>query len=703
MFGPFAVLFVNLVLRRLADPITPGICSASTQAELLGSQIGVTVRVSRDIAGQPTLVVPNGAKPRQLLEGLAYALHATIMREGSGLRIMRTKHDRDALELIDQRLVAEGVRSSLNEWKADLKGMNPVAGIANRVSNAIHADAGVISTAPSVPGVARQRGMDPGLLSPAGRLLQSLIDHIGVDNIASVPPMGIRVYSNVPTSMEQGVSDVDGLLSQFAREQSLFAKDFSPRLSNFEKKIASFSLLLPDPTESLQGLKFLLTVRRYRSDLASVRSDLGITLSVSNAKGHTVAFARFTTGPRDNGSPVPRSALAKRQSPTSLIDLNPEQVSYESCLSYPAVPIPDKSPLWNILRQPEINDPANILLLSALDAGLHSDAKPAIAVITDDMILATHYAVQDKYLNVAAFNSIMLDSCESLTHGGVSIIRPVNPAASDLLFCDRLILGSEIRRFLKIKEIDIRGWSNLAFQLGDSLGYFAQQMTDVVRNGATLPTFLSKGTCADEVFAILGSMSADQWDALENGGSTRLQGEAFRQKLWTYLLRYGMDSGPQSYREVQRDACEVFPNGIPAEIEMTVRLTPVLMLRAATDPGKPSSTAIELRTWVKLVHRILDTHGADPAKDEGLQTRRRLLGYGTAALDKLLEEGFLIPMIQSTIQAVVELPNGEKIDWDLPCFRREVAGKSKFADLPKEYRDAVYDEWMKLEPKNPNF
>jgi hypothetical protein len=149
--------------------------------------------------------------------------------------------------------------------------------------------------------------------------------------------------------------------------------------------------------------------------------------------------------------------------------------------------------------------------------------------------------------------------------------------------------------------------------------------------------------------------------------------------------------------DVSQYPTEVFPRGVPPDTEMTV--TPVfqLTLRPEIAPERGRAMTMDMEGFAKMIHHVFDRPGANDASSP----QRLTYGFGAKALDNLTSHGAFTPGSTSAIEAVAVFPNGEKIDWFLPYSHQDADQACSFADLPKEYREALYKEWQKLEPKDP--
>ncbi len=266
MYGELFLGSWMIFAGSMADGTFP-ISSAATQAHAIGSELGINVEAQRNLRQQPVLIARRGAKPMDLLQGIAFALHATITREGPVYRITRSKTDEDKLKTLDRKLMSTAINSRIAQWDAELKRASAFGSQASQVAHYIQTDAAAITEASVNPTEPMHRGIDPDLLSPAGRLLRKLVDRIGSAALSEVEAGEMRVYSEKPTPCEIGIPNAEEAVGDFAKDQVVFALDPKLHVSEADRRNSLDEFVLPRSGVGVESPRCVLTADRRQNIL----------------------------------------------------------------------------------------------------------------------------------------------------------------------------------------------------------------------------------------------------------------------------------------------------------------------------------------------------------------------------------------------------------------------------------------------------
>ncbi len=656
------------------------IVSADQAARTLGVEAHVNVEVSREMRQLPVLLDGRGAKPTELLRGLASALHASLVQDGNIVRITRTRTDQTALRGIDRKCFIESIQQRIISWDKELDRVPKSGSRGALIANQVHLNAVAISSHSSFPGVGIPRGIDPALLAPAGQLLRGLVARLPISEMSEIGPGEGKTFSNEPTPVENKLPNTDDLLRQFAADQASFAKDPALTVSQQDRRASTDEYLLPKSSVSLEGLKYLLVVVR---DPGGSR----FSLAIYNATGSFVSGAWVGTLARDNALPYQKARLIANQRKEATIDLQPEQVEFERATSVPQVQVPPNSSLWSHLLHPETYDPANYLVPTALKSWIESDQKPVIAVISDDVVMAAHYSVVGQTLNTAAFEALTSNSIEHLDESGIRIFRPRNPLWAEKYTCNRTRSGSALRRFVREGQVDLRGYSMLCYEQSDAMSYVPRQFLGAVRFSAVLPT--CEMNMDSGFFEMLGSVTNERWEALENGQTIELNDDEFRARLWRVLQRIPYKPDDQDrLPEIAQRVTVSLPNGVPTSAKLSLKSRTDLAVRMLGKDSQNGQGDLDMASYLKILHTPLGSQLHIPSQLRMNQDR---------SLSERANHAFVAPATRTTTGLTFDIAPHFGFSFDLKSPCRILGPMGPFEKLPAAHLKAAQDEWNRLE------
>lgn len=676
-----SLIFGFLCSSYWSDTRSPKVRPCIEQVEQISKALGIVVEVEPSLQRKPVIVVPNDAQPLILLKGLAFALHATVAQYGTGLRLGRTKSDLNSLKAIDQRLMTEAIQGRLLLWDREIKEAMPLGSPAAQVAFYIHRDSLALSSRSTNPTNPITRGVPPEILSPAGKLLRRIVDRVGVENLSTIMTGEVRAYSSAASPMESQVMGADEMLEAFKSDQDKYASDPNLQVSEEDKRISHEGFVLPAPVSDLDGLKFVLTANRFLNTL-------NLTLDVFNRKGERVARSFVSTRQsRDNTVPSQRAIQSAKAFPASTISLSTEQVEFEKALIPPFTAPSEGSTLFQKILHPDSFDPAEFLIPTALDPWVKTAKSPVIAVISDDLVLAAHYSVQGQELNTSAFEALLQDSSEKVELDGIRILRPKDPLASEPYDCNRENLGRSLRSFVKAHEISLKSWSNLAFEQDSAMPFIPRQYLTMLRF-FDLPTFRNPNTF-DEIFQTLGCLSEATWSEIQNGAFVDMTNEDLRSRLWRCITHCDLGlSRARNLTSIFEIPQEMFPDGLPTNARLQVRLHNELALRPGDDHKHLGSADMSIKAWTDSVFvQVRSLFGKSP----------KIIALETGVLENQVRNYILIPCTRKVIEVRFEFAPQVDLTCEFYEPGTEVAKPGLFTSLPNEYRNAVYAEWTALE------
>ncbi len=362
-------------------------------------------------------------------------------------------------------------------------------------------------------------------------------------------------------------------------------------------------------------------------------------------------------------------------------------MTFEQAIRGAADFVPSTDPIWARITHPETYDPANYLVPTALGPLLESDNRPVVAVIPDDLIMAAHYSVRGNSLNTSAFEVLVENSCQWVEQDGMRILRPTNPHCSDRYDCDRASLGTALRRFLSQGNIDLKGWSRLAYEQELAFPMLPRQFVKTLE-AQTISEFVDM-SAADEFFQVLGAVPDDKWDALELGTDIAVTSEEVRSKLWGCMLQNRMDLGNgKALSEIDLHPTELFPNGIPMGARVVAHSSLERAFRSPGDTRQVGTWDIDLLAWTKARFESMKS-GANHSRQSTIQSG--------VTLDEWVRQQTMTPCMRLTFTTRFDLSAGLGISGVFRGKSNVIGPASHFADLPEDFRKAAYEEWTRLE------
>ncbi len=424
--------------------LAPTVETADAAAKRLAAALGQKVQLESALRKQPVLIDAEGLGEAQILKALAFALHASLLRDEKGLRIERTAADRKAVHAAHVAANRTRLAKGLATWdrilkRADAMGDPAVqvrrarAGIAEVLRRSQEAlDAHGTYTAPSDL-------MGEYMVTPAGRLLRGLLDRVGLDRLAETGATEVRYLANRPNAAESPLPACDDLLAAYARLQATYSATMGLPSAGPPAK----AILRLDP--------YGASVDLY--DARGKRTDTGFV----NYEMRPVVAPAFEPDP----GAVPNPQWIALDEPSRRMAALFDRAS--GTLSVKTLP--------EAYLHPEREDPLNFAVRAATLA-LPREKKPLVAALSDGLLRHATVSVKGDRLNVSGFerrafapSDGVLETFERAPQAGATVVRPLDPESSEPGLVDREALGREIRRIVADRSINFRNWCALHLAL----------------------------------------------------------------------------------------------------------------------------------------------------------------------------------------------------------------------------------------------
>lgn len=664
------LILLSAFSTQLADE--PPIVSVEWAVQRISQKLGTRVNVQRELKTLPVLFVPADEKPERLLRGLAEALRATVSTDGGNLVLARTPDDRERILAIDLNDMRDRLRSRMQQWDREATGAEAYGNSAKQVAAFLKRDAEAMRTHVTNPSLPMTRSTDPELLTPAGRMLKRFVQAVGIDQLATIKPGEVRVFSSKPTAVEAPLPGAEASIQAFVKEEQIFAADPALLIGPEDRQYSMEEFVLPTADEDLSDLTGTVTLSR------SMRT-INLSLEIFDRKGKRIARSFIWTYPdRDNTIPSQRANVLVKKERDKVVPLTSDGQAFLKALHGDPATIADPKTFWERMSHPDAFDPANFLV----PTGLRRTSKGAmIAVIPDDITLAAQYSCTGEKLNTVAFDSLVDESNEWLDFEGVRLLRPRNPLSSERYIADRESLTRAFVTWRRTGQVDLRSWSVLVKEQGLAFPGVPREWNGILRR-IRFPYF-SDTHAYEELYAILGAIPDPQWPVRNGETSVNVSTGELGDRLWTFLLRCRTGIAKAANLPVIAEhPTFILPNGIPKGTRLSMRSETQWVSRS---PSDSIGTGLSDLSIPNLLASIRSANS--------IPTRKAFLKPGSEALEGALSGMRIVPCRrQQTVFSIVFKP-GVRMDRAFQTIGSPVGPASDFAHLPRDFRDALLEEW----------
>lgn len=437
----------------------PHVRTVKELTAVLSTELGRSVEVERSLRGVPVFLDEPGQSAAKRLDDLAFALRASLVRDGRTLRIERLPKDRKEVKAAHQSALRRRIEAGLATADRNLARYAP---LGSPMAQARAAQESVDQTLrQSREAKAAHRAytapadlVSPGALTPAGRLTLELVRRIGPERLADLAPDEVRFFSNHPNSAESPLPECADLAAGYERLQS---------------------------TDTGGGAKGGPTGGKPTKLILRL-DEFGATLGVFDAHGRTIDRGGFDYANRVVylGPSLPSlgaSGAAWRpldesaRSLAAFLHYDPEK-SVAVHMRRLAGESPTERPPEPFLR-PDLRDPLDFVVREGLLALPNEPKTQGMVVALADWTLdLADECVRDGRLDATAFaralwqgNGSNRVAFERVAHGGTTVVRPADPLATEAALADRAALGPAIRRIVTEGRIDVRNWPAVSLAL----------------------------------------------------------------------------------------------------------------------------------------------------------------------------------------------------------------------------------------------
>lgn len=427
---------------------------AEAYAETLSQRLGQRVALDKNLGGWPVYVNEHGKSPRIVLSALTHALYATCVRREGGYLITRTPDDLRQIRMLNRdanrKRVGAFTKYLDHVWGEKISLDTPAVRYRELARQYLKAK----ETANRDGGLFSFRGFQFDHLTPAVRLLRSLVERIGRDAIADITVGEHRTFSNRPTKSERGIPDCQGDLVTYLDS----AQQFLDAGLGVGKDGARPELSLPinAPLPTLHDLKLLL-------DVTGVPNGVTLQLCLYDARGRLVDTGQIDT----RGVRLP-SRLIYHDTPwassdtSTWVTLPPADLAYLHAGPWPGFPPYDYRTADNARRRPYDFEPNDFAFREVMDGVAAKHPSLAVVALLPDSLWNGRYSFLNKdRMQIEGFEYVAGEegNCYPAANQDWWVLRPRNPLQADLLQTDRRVLQSALAGVSKGEPVSLVTWS----------------------------------------------------------------------------------------------------------------------------------------------------------------------------------------------------------------------------------------------------
>jgi hypothetical protein len=423
----------------------------------------------------------------------------------------------------------------------------------------------------------RMQAMDAK--APGGRALTRILAALDAKQLASLPADYKIVFSDQPTAMQRRLpKEVIPGLQQLVAEQNIWSDVASKVFGDPQGGLFSNAIWMKRPFDGQRG-KVLLMI----SKSSGARQNVGanIEIAASDRKGTIVVRGNhyLNTGatgnykpplPQPNEKPLPLSPLG--EAAKGIMERGPTNGGERK--------LPKE--VVDLLLDPEHHEPLALATGDMLVKIAEAREENLVAQISDELFIMGVFAGAQKMTPSMALKTIEMGSMVS-EKGGWLTISPIGPATARALRMDRAIVGRFVRETAKDGRANLEEQATYAMgttgELYNTLGFF---ITMVLSQSQQTEYF------DPAMLRLYGLLDPNQRQALFRGTRLSLGGLTSTQFEIVNKMVFGTNPNLQAkqqpkgalpdsaweafYNGIGREPTELFPNGIPRESTVVLRI-----------------------------------------------------------------------------------------------------------------------------------
>jgi hypothetical protein len=447
------------------DQVTIQLKAQSARAAVaeLSKQTGVPLFVQPRLQQEVVTVDVKRMPLRVLLDHLAYVLHAEVEIEGAGFKIARSVIVQKNLETAEIESRTQSFQTVLDRKRKELDKYPTPSSRADQMIAALGRQMEEEKEARAAGKTPRIILSDVWQFSPAGRLLQELVQMLGSKWLASLPPHRSQLCTNQPV-IGQGsfpASLNDRVLEYFDDEQRI--GDYLASNQGSDTVASHYGYIF-------EAAKMPAGVGKIRLTFGRLGKVVSFGLMVFTKTGQLRSWASDRLGGEEPSSGNSNGAVkdvAISPLATEYVDLtrNNRKVSQPGIEPKPK---PISAGLRDAFARPEANDPLEYLAGEPIRALASERKQDVIACIPDVMASVGEVCIDGAKVDISRFERLLgtIGDEEISDAKSVIRIRPRSPIEQEGERLSRAALGPYLRSLLATKMETLRDISCLHFQAG---------------------------------------------------------------------------------------------------------------------------------------------------------------------------------------------------------------------------------------------
>ena len=409
--------------------------------KLISDQTGVTVKAAPGVTDRIIVVQATSVPARELLDGLASVLYATVEQRSSGLFISEDKAAIRARSVLIQERRLTAVREAQDKVRSDLNLLpkqatnEPPAGISELRRQ---------GTSQQVFRLEFQARAEQ--YSPGWPVLLQYVASLPAHELASIGPGTRVVFSNRPTQMQRLLPTVSGAVltgfaerfnAQYRELHKLAASNRITHPSTFDQRLDVFDR---DEPITADKVRVLISFERDYS-LDPIRHPLTCQLVLVDDNGRLLSLSRLELDGTHQSSV--KGTVTGEQIQFSERACECGRAITSLVLSHRQFAA--STELCDFLAVPEVHDPLSLIPSEMLRGMARARHQQLIAWLPDACF--TQLSTDRPAMALSEVESLLSSapSVERSDSGGWIQVRPTDPKECDLHFTDRTSLRDLVR------------------------------------------------------------------------------------------------------------------------------------------------------------------------------------------------------------------------------------------------------------------
>ena len=498
---------------------------------------------------------------RELMDGIAEAVNASWVEVNGELVLARTKKHEDA----DRKQEVEFRRKQIARTLSQVNLKEPFT--------SLHAQALAERRKAVYTGDTEASPLsDLDRRSPVARFGHRVLEAIGAEALANIPPDRTVVFSSRPTARQRPLpaSVTSGLFAEFAKEQQLYAD----AAKNVEGQF---------PLGGPYGFDFAMAPPSAVDKVLVVVS----AFQIGNLRPHLILADA-------QGKVLLTTQVDFRRDGTALLEslekgVN-EFVVHEGWISDYWSKFPLPAAVIDRLRRPADYDPQSIFFEGALRLVAKVKARPVVMLISDLYPLYPPLTEPLETRPPTPYSAVQLNirrRCVIDEREDRVIIRPHEPVLSRRMRTSR----AAIQEFMRTSDPrpTVRTLSALMGKVDLSQAQFALQYAQVAQV-KELDWQLARQPLGLLRLAALGNQTSDLTFAQMNEQQRELA------RFLVYENRLVPNSPLQGMKHLSEEPTEAFPNDLPRDAKLSVRFEEAVGAKVGTSVIRPENLSYEMLT-----------------------------------------------------------------------------------------------------------